>query len=116
MGVGAAARGAAPDAYLAIEAAQQAARQAPIDRLAGGANLTAAQLTQRGEKQALRAALVPEQVRELAAADASGALDVAPVAALLMQQADAPGVGTTNARVLAEVASALEAMAARVGV
>ena len=115
MGVGAAARGAAPDAFLGIEAAQAAARQAPIDRLAGGANLTAAQLSQRGEKQALRAALVPEQARELAAADASGALDVAPVAALLMQQADAPGVGTTNARVLAEVASALEAMAARRG-
>ncbi len=115
MGVGAAARGAAPDAFLGIEAAQAAARQAPIDRLAGGANLTAAQLSQRGEKQALRAALVPEQQAELAAADASGALDVAPVAALLMQQADAPGVGTTNARVLAEVASALEAMAARRG-
>jgi hypothetical protein len=83
--------------------------------LAGGPTLTAAQLSQRGEKQALRAALVPEQQAELAAADASGALDVAPVAALLMQQADAPGVGTTNARVLAEVASALEAMAARRG-
>lgn len=115
MGVGAEVRGAAPDAYLAIEAAQQAAMEAPINRLAGGPTLTAAQLSQRGEKQALRAALVPEQQAELAAADASGALDVAPVAALLMQQADAPGVGTTNARVLAEVASALEAMAARRG-
>jgi hypothetical protein len=32
-----------------------------------------------------------------------------------MQMADAPGVGTTNSRVLAEVASALDAMAARGG-
>ena len=115
MGVGAAARGAAPDAFLGIEAAQAAARQAPIDRLAGGANLTAAQLTQRAEKTALRRATALPRGMELARADASGTLDVAPVAALLMQQADAPGVGTTNARVLAEVASALEAMAARRG-
>lgn len=115
MGVGAAARGAAPDAFLGIEAAQAAARQAPIDRLAGGANLTAAQLSQRAEKTALRRATALPRGMELARADASGTLDVAPVAALLMQQADAPGVGTTNARVLAEVASALEAMAARRG-
>lgn len=115
MGLGAEVRGAAPDAYLAIEAAQQAAMQAPIDRLAGGANLTAAQLTQRAEKQALRGATVPMQRAELAAADASGALDVAPVSAALMAQADAPGVGTTNSRVLAEIAVGLDALAARRG-
>jgi len=115
MGVGAAVRGAEPDAFMAIEARQAAARQAPIDRLAGGENLTAAQLSARGEKAALRAATVPMQQAELAAADASGALDVAPVTAALMQQADAPGVGTTNSRVLAEIASALDALAARRG-
>lgn len=115
MAVGSAARAADPDAYLAIEAAQAAARQAPIDRLAGGTNLTAAQLAARGEKDALRAATVPMQQAELAAADASNALDVAPVVSQLMQMADAPGVGTTNARVLAEVAGALDAMAARRG-
>jgi len=115
MAVGQAARATDPDAYLAIEAAQAAARQAPIDRLAGGTNLTAAQLAARGEKAALRAATVPMQQAELAAADASNALDVAPVVGQLMQMADAPGVGTTNARVLAEVAGALDAMAARRG-
>ncbi len=115
MAVGQAARATDPDAYLAIEAAQAAARQAPIDRLAGGSNLTAAQLAARGEKAALRAATVPMQQAELAAADASNALDVAPVVGQLMQMADAPGVGTTNARVLAEVAGALDAMAARRG-
>jgi hypothetical protein len=115
MGVGAAARGAAPDAFLGIEAAQAAARQAPIDRLAGGANLTGAQLAQRAEREALRGATVPMQRAELAAADASGALDVAPVSAALMAQADAPGVGTTNSRVLAEIAVGLDALAARRG-
>lgn len=115
MGIGAGVRAVEPDAFLAIEGAQRAARQAPIDRLAGGANLTEAQLAQRGEKAALRAATVPVQQAELAAADASGTLDVAPVAAALMQQADAPGVGTTNSRVLAEIASALDALAARRG-
>jgi len=115
MGVGAAVRGANPDPYIAIEAAQAAARQAPIDRLAGGANLTAAQLSQRAEKEALRGATVPMQRAELAAADASGALDVAPVSAALMAQADAPGVGTTNSRVLAEIAVGLDALAARRG-
>jgi hypothetical protein len=115
MGVGAAVRGANPDPYIAIDAAQAAARQAPIDRLAGGANLTAAQLSQRAEKEALRGATVPMQRAELAAADASGALDVAPVSASLMAQADAPGVGTTNSRVLAEIAVGLDALAARRG-
>jgi len=115
MGVGAAVRAASPDPYIAIDAAQAAARQAPIDRLAGGANLTAAQLSQRAEKEALRGATVPMQRAELAAADASGALDVAPVSAALMAQADAPGVGTTNSRVLAEIAVGLDALAARRG-
>lgn len=115
MGVGAAVRGANPDPFIALEARQAAARQAPIDRLAGGENLTAAQLSQRGEKAALRAATVPMQQAELAAADASGALDVAPVSAALMAQADAPGVGTTNSRVLAEISAALDALAARRG-
>jgi len=115
MGVGAAVRGANPDPYLAIEAAQRTARQAPIDRLAGGANLTDAQMAARAEKEALRAATVPMQRAELAAADASGVLDVAPVSAALMQQADAPGVGTTNSRVLAEIAAGLDALAARRG-
>jgi hypothetical protein len=115
MGVGAAVRGAEPDAFLATEAAQRTARQAPIDRLAGGANLTEAQLAQRAEKEALRGATVPMQRAELAAADASGALDVAPVSAALMAQADAPGVGTTNSRVLAEIAVGLDALAARRG-
>jgi len=115
MGVGAAVRGANPDPFIALEARQAAARQAPIDRLAGGENLTAAQLSQRAEKEALRAATVPMQQAELAAADASGALDVAPVSAALMAQADAPGVGTTNSRVLAEISAALDALAARRG-
>jgi hypothetical protein len=115
MGVGAAVRGANPDPFIALEAQQAAARQAPIDRLAGGANLTAAQLSQRAEKEALRGATVPMQRAELAAADASGALDVAPVSAALMAQADAPGVGTTNSRVLAEIAAGLDALAARRG-
>jgi len=115
MGVGAAVRGANPDPFIALEAQQAAARQASIDRLAGGANLTAAQLTQRAEKEALRGATVPMQRAELAAADASGALDVAPVSAALMAQADAPGVGTTNSRVLAEIATGLDALAARRG-
>ena len=115
MGVGAAVRGATPDAFLATEAAQAAARQAPIDRMAGGTNLTAAQLAHRAGRQDLRAALVPEQARELAAADASGVLDVTPVVNTLMQQADAPGVGTTNSRVLAQVAQALQALADRRG-
>jgi hypothetical protein len=115
MAVGAAAREAAPDPYLAIEAAQRRAMQAPIDRLAGGANLTEAQLAQRAEKAALRNATALPRGMELARANASGTLDVAPVSAALMAQADAPGVGTTNSRVLAEIAAGLDAMAARRG-
>jgi len=115
MGVGAAVRGANPDPYLAIEASQRTARQAPIDRLAGGANLTDAQMAARAEKQALRDATALPRGMALAVADASGALDVAPVSAALMAQADAPGVGTTNSRVLAEIAAGLDALAARRG-
>jgi hypothetical protein len=115
MAGGALARSVDPDTFLAIDAAQAAARQAPIDRLAGGTNLNAAQMAAGGERQTLRAATVPMQQAELAAADASGALNVAPVVSQLMRMADAPGVGTTNARVLADVASALDAMAARRG-
>jgi hypothetical protein len=115
MGVGAAVRAASPDPYIAIDAAQAAARQAPIDRLAGGANLTEAQLSQRAEKTALRRATALPRGMELAIADASGALDVTPVSAALMAQADAPGVGTTNSRVLAEIAVGLDALAARRG-
>ena len=115
MGVGAEVRGATPDAFLALEARQQAAMEGSINRLAGGPSLTAAQIAQRGEKTALRRATALPRGMELAIADASGALDVTPVSAALMAQADAPGVGTTNSRVLAEIAVGLDALAARRG-
>lgn len=115
MGVGAEVRGAAPDAYLAIEAAQQAAMEAPINRLAGGPNLTAAQLSQRAEKTALRNATVPMQQAELAAADASGAMDVTPISVALMRRADDPSVSRVNSRALALVAAELDDIAARGG-
>lgn len=92
MGVGAAVRGAEPDAFLAIEARQAAARQAPIDRLAGGANLTAAQLSARGEKEAMRAATIPEGEAALARAAATGTLDVNAISQELLRRADTPGV------------------------
>jgi hypothetical protein len=113
MGVGAEVRAAAPDAYLAIEAAQQAAMQAPINRLAGGANLTAAQLTQRAEKQALRAATVPAGEAALARAGATGRLDVDAIANQLMARADVPGVRANPELVqaLAIVARQLRSMA-----
>jgi hypothetical protein len=115
MGVGAAVRRANPDPYIAIEAAQAAARQAPIDRLAGGANLTAAQLSQRAEKTALRGATVPMQQAELAAADASGMMDVTPISVALMRRADDPSVSRVNSRALALVAAELDDIAARGG-
>ena len=115
MGVGAEVRGAAPDAYLAIEAAQQAAMEAPINRLAGGPNLTAAQLSQRAEKTALRNATVPMQQAELAAADASGAMDVTPISVALMRRAGDPSVSRVNSRALALVAAELDDIAARGG-
>jgi hypothetical protein len=113
MGVGAEVRGAAPDAFLGIEAAQQAAMQAPIDRLAGGSNLTAAQLTQRAEKQALRAATVPAGEAALARAGATGRLDVDAIANQLMARADVPGVRANPELVqaLAIVAQQLRSMA-----
>jgi len=86
-----------------------------IDEMAGGTNLTAARTSEAAAKQALRAATAPMRAELLAAADASGQLTVAPISARLMQMADAPGVGTTNSRVLARVASELDAMAARRG-
>jgi len=115
MGVGAAVRGATPDPFLAIEAQQAAARQAPIDRLAGGANLTEAQLSQRAEKTALRNATVPMQQAELAAADASGMMDVTPISVALMRRADDPSVSRVNSRALALVAAELDDIAARGG-
>lgn len=113
MGVGAEVRAAAPDAYLAIEAAQQAAMQAPIDRLAGGANLTAAQMAQRGEKAALRATTVPAGEAALARAGATGRLDVDAIANQLMARADVPGVRANPEQVqaLANVAQQLRSMA-----
>lgn len=113
MGVGAEVRGAAPDAYLAIEAAQQAAMEAPINRLAGGPNLTAAQMTQRAEKQALRAATVPEGEAALARAGATGRLDVDAIANQLMARADVPGVRANPEQVqaLGNVAQQLRSMA-----
>jgi len=113
MGVGAEVRGAAPDAFLGIEAAQQAAMQAPIDRLAGGANLTAAQLSQRAEKTALRAATVPAGEAALARAGATGRLDVDAIANQLMARADVPGVRANPEQVqaLANVAQQLRSMA-----
>lgn len=95
--------------------AGRAQAQRAIDEMAGGANLTAARTSEAAAKQALRAATAPMREELLAAADASGALTVAPISARLMQMADAPGVGTTNSRVLARVASELDAMAARRG-
>ncbi len=113
MGVGAEVRGAAPDAFLGIEAAQQAAMQAPIDRLAGGANLTAAQLSQRAEKTALRAATVPAGEAALARAGATGRLDVDAIANQLMARADVPGVRANPEQVqaLGNVAQQLRSMA-----
>jgi hypothetical protein len=96
-------------------AAGRAQAQRAIDEMAGGPNLTAARTSEAAAKQALRTATAPMREELLAAADASGALTVAPISARLMQMADAPGVGTTNARVLARVASELDAMAARRG-
>ena len=96
-------------------AAGRAQAQRAIDEMAGGANLTAARTSEAAAKQALRAATAPMREQLLAAADASGVLTVAPISARLMQMADAPGVGTTNSRVLARVASELDAMAARRG-
>ena len=95
--------------------AGRAQAQRAIDEMAGGPNLTAARTSEAEAKQALRAATAPMRAELLAAADASGALTVAPISARLMQMADAPGVGTTNSRVLARVASELDAMAARRG-
>ena len=103
--------GEASDFY----AASRAQAQRAIDDMAGGPNLTAARTSEAAAKQALRAATAPMRAELLAAADASGALTVEPISARLMQMADAPGVGTTNARVLARVASELDAMAARRG-
>jgi hypothetical protein len=113
MGVGAEVRGAAPDAYLAIEAAQQAAMEAPINRLAGGPSLTAAQMTQRAEKQALRAATVPEGEAALARAGATGRLDADAIANQLMARADVPGVRANPEQVqaLGLVAQQLRSMA-----
>jgi hypothetical protein len=113
MGVGAEVRGAAPDAFLALEARQQAAMQAPIDRLAGGANLTAAQMAQRGEKAALRAATVPAGEAALARAGATGRLDVDAIANQLMARADVPGVRANPEQVqaLGNVAQQLRSMA-----
>lgn len=96
-------------------AAGRAQAQRAIDEMAGGPNLTAARTSEAAAKQALRTATAPMREELLAAADASGALTVAPISARLMQMADAPGVGTTNSRVLARVASELDAMAARRG-
>jgi hypothetical protein len=96
-------------------AAGRAQAQRTIDEMAGGPTLTAARTSEAAAKQALRAATAPMREELLAAADASGALTVAPISARLMQMADAPGVGTTNSRVLARVASELDAMAARRG-
>jgi hypothetical protein len=96
-------------------AAGRAQAQRAIDEMAGGPNLTAARTSEAAAKQALRAATAPMREELLAAADASGALTVAPISARLMQMADDPGVGTTNSRVLARVASELDAMAARRG-
>jgi len=95
--------------------AGRAQAQRAIDEMAGGTNLTAARTSEAAAKQALRAATAPMRAELLAAADASGQLTVAPISARLMQMADAPGVGTTNSRVLARVASELDAMAARRG-
>ncbi len=95
--------------------AGRAQAQRAIDEMAGGPNLTAARTSEAAAKQALREATAPMRAELLAAADASGALTVAPISARLMQMADAPGVGTTNSRVLARVASELDAMAARRG-
>jgi hypothetical protein len=113
MGVGAAVRAANPDPYIAIDAAQAAARQAPIDRLAGGANLTEAQLSQRAEKAALRAATVPAGEAALARAGATGRLDVDAIANQLMARADVPGVRANPEQVqaLANVAQQLRSMA-----
>ena len=113
MGVGAAVRGANPDPFIALEARQAAARQAPIDRLAGGENLTAAQLSQRAEKEALRAATVPMGEAALARAGATGALDVDSIANQLMTRADAPGIRANPEQVqaLANVAQQLRGMA-----
>jgi hypothetical protein len=113
MGVGAEVRGAAPDAYLAIEAAQQAAMEAPINRLAGGPSLTAAQMTQRAEKRALRATTVPEGEAALARAGATGRLNVDAIANQLMARADVPGVRANPEQVqaLGNVAQQLRAMA-----
>jgi hypothetical protein len=113
MGVGAEVRGAAPDAYLALEAAQQAAMQGQINRLAGGPSLTAAQLTQRAEKQALRAATVPAGEAALARAGATGRLDADAIANQLMARADVPGVRANPEQVqaLGNVAQQLRSMA-----
>jgi hypothetical protein len=86
-----------------------------IDEMAGGTNLTAARTSEAAAKQALRDATAPMRAELLAAADASGALDIAPISARLMQMADAPGVSPTNRPVLARVAAELDAMAARRG-
>jgi len=103
--------GEASDFY----AASRAQAQRAIDDMAGGTNLTAARTSEAEAKQALRAATAPMRAELLAAADASGQLTVAPISERLMQMADAPGVGTTNSRVLARVAAELDAMAARRG-
>jgi len=95
--------------------ASRAQAQRAIDEMAGGTNLTAARTSEAAAKQALRDATAPMRAELLAAADASGALDIAPISARLMQMADAPGVSPTNRPVLARVAAELDAMAARRG-
>jgi hypothetical protein len=95
--------------------AGRAQAQRAIDEMAGGTNLTAARTSEAAAKQALRDATAPMRAELLAAADASGALDIAPITTRLMQMADATGVSPTNRPVLARVAAELDAMAARRG-
>lgn len=96
-------------------AAGRAQAQRAIDEMAGGSNLTAARTSEAAAKQALRDATAPMREELLAAADASGALTVAPISARLMQMANEPGVSLINQPVLARIAAQLDALAKRRG-
>ncbi len=108
-------RGGGTPVFGAIAERQDQARRATLNAMAGGGTATEAAASRNAMRRAVGETTAPMQERALTGANASGQLDVEPIAEALMVRADTPGVraNAVQPQLMANIAQHLRNLAER---
>lgn len=108
-------RGGGTPVFGAIAERQDQARRTTLNAMAGGGTATEAAASRNAMRRAVGETTAPMQERALTGANASGQLDVEPIAEALMTRADTPGVraNAVQPQLMANIAQHLRNLAER---